>query len=173
MSPAGSTSEDPPEGFPNLRPVVTKTFVKGVIGLAVFSLLMQLSLANLVNYLIFLCLSFGLLAGYMFYKRGSTFEVGDDAIVVRRPAGFPASLLRRHSSPRELTVSYDDIADVSVAQGILAKRFHCGSIYLILKHGEGSMRLMGGGTAERLHDIPNPNFVCRYMIDRLSPYAPA
>ncbi len=172
MSPAGSISEEPPEGFPNLRPVVTKTFVKGLIGLGAFSALMQLSLANLVNYLIFLGLSMGVLAAYMYYKRSSSFEVGDDSIVVRRPTRLIASLLRGRLAKNELTVPYDDIVDVSVAQGILAKRFGCGSVYLILKRGEGSLHLLGGGTAERLQDKPNPYLVCKYMVDRLGPYGP-
>ena len=168
---AGSTSEPAPEGFPNLRPVVSKTLIKGVFGLAAFSVLMQLSLANLVNYFIFLGLSLCVLGGYMWYKRSSSYEVGDDFLIVRRPVRFLEPLFGRRVGQTELTLSYNDIVDIAVSQGFLARRFHCGSVYMILKHGGGSLRLMGGGTAERLQDIKNPNFVCKYMTDRLGPFS--
>lgn len=164
MSPVGSsTSEAEPEGFPNLRPVVSKTFVKGVIGVALFSIFMQLSIANLLNYLIFLGLSLGVLGLYMYYKRSSTFEVGDDSITVHRFA--------RRKGSKDFVVPYNSVVDVSVAQGVLAKRFNCGSIYLILKDDSGSTRLMGGGTAERMADVRCPNYVLQYVTDRLGPYS--
>jgi len=171
MSTVGYTSEQAPAGFPNLRPVVSKTFLKGIIGLAAFSVLMQLSLANLVNYLIFLALSLGVLGGYMWYKRSSSYEVGDDFLVVKRPMRFLEPIFGRRARQPEMTLSYDDIVDIAVSQGFLARRFGCGSVYLILKHGGGSLRLMGGGTAERLQDVKNPNFVYKYMLDRLGPFS--
>jgi membrane protein YdbS with pleckstrin-like domain len=164
MSPAGSTSEAAPKGFPNLRPVVTKTYLKGFIGLGAFSLFMQLSLANLVNYLIFLTFSIAVLTAYVIYKRSSAFEVGEDSINVWRPA--------RRKGAREFVVPYDAVVDVSVAQGLLARRFNCGSVYLILKDDSGNTRLLGGGSAERLQDVPNPYFVYQYVTERLGPFAP-
>ena len=73
MSPAGSSNEIGPEGRLTLRPTVTKTFLKGVIAVAVFSVFLQLSWANLVHYLIFLtgCLAF--LGLFMAVKRSSVF----------------------------------------------------------------------------------------------------
>jgi hypothetical protein len=42
---------------------------------------------------------------------------------------------------------------------------------MILKSGEGSVKLMGGGRAERLEDIPSPQLVYDYIAARLGPFS--
>lgn len=160
LSPAGSTSEDGLEGRLILRPTIAKTFLKGVIGIAVFSVFLQLNWANLVHYLIFLGISLGLLLAFVLLKRSSTFQLGDESLVVKR-------LFRAANS-----ISYQDVLDISVAQGMLARRFHCGTVFLLLKSGRGGARAMGGGVAELLEDVPHPDRVYELIASRLSPYSP-
>ncbi|MGA2665545.1 MAG: PH domain-containing protein [Nitrososphaerales archaeon] len=164
MSPAGSSSDGGaaggPEGSPLLlRPTVAKTFLKGVIAIAVFSVFLQLSWANLVHYLIFLGVYFAFLLTLMLLKRSGSFVLGYDSISIHRPFREPAS------------VSYQDVLDISIAQGVLARRFGCGTVFLILKGGQGSVKLLGGGIAEQLEDVPDPQRVYELITSRLSPYA--
>jgi hypothetical protein len=137
---------------------VTKTFIKGVIAIGVFSLFLNIA-SNVVHYFIFLGLSFGALGLFILYKRGSTFKIGEESIVVSRLFGHPNSF------------GYEDIYDISVAQGILAKRMNCGSVYVILKGGRGGVRLMGGGIAERFEDIPNPQYISELISSKLGPFS--
>jgi len=158
MSPAGSTSEGP-SGTLRLRPRVSKTFLKGLIAVGVFSVFLEITPANFVHYLIFLCISVGLLAVVVAIKRQTRIEISDEGLTVKR-------LFRAAESVR-----FQDILDISVSQGVLAKRFDCGTVYMILKSGKGSVRLMGGGVAEQLEDVPNPEAVCDLITSRLGPYA--
>lgn len=157
-SPVGSSESSEPETRLTLRPVVTKSFIKGVIAIAVFSLFLQVA-SNLLNYFIFLALSFGFLGLYMFIKHKSKFMIGEENIVIKRVFG------------KSNTVTYQNIYDMSVAQGMLAKRFKCGSVYMILKQGIGGATLMGGGTAERLDDVPNPSYVYDLISSRLGVFS--
>jgi len=162
--PAGSSSDGaaggPEEGSPLfLRPTVAKTFLKGVLAVAAFSVFLQLSWANLVHYLIFLGVYFAFLLSLMLLKRADSFVLGYDSISIHRPFRRPAS------------VSYRDILDISVSQGVLARRFRCGTVFLILKAGEGSVKLLGGGVAEQLEDVHDPQRVCDLITSRLSPYS--
>ncbi len=156
-SPAGSSEGSEPDVRLTLRPAVTKTLIKGVIAIAVFSLFLEIA-SNLLNYLIFLALSFAMVGLYMLIKHGSKFMIGEDNIQIKRIFG------------KSNTVSYQDIYDISVAQGILARRFGCGSVYMILKRGRGGVNLMGGGTAEKLEDVPDPNHVFELISSKLSPF---
>lgn len=156
-SPAGSSESPEPDVRLTLRPAVTKTFIKGVIAIAVFSLFLEIA-SNFLNYLIFLALSFAMVGFYMLIKHGSKFMIGEDNIEIKRIFG------------KSNTVSYQDIYDISLAQGILAKRFGCGSVYMILKKGRGGVNLMGGGTAEKLEDVPDPNHVFELISSKLSPF---
>jgi hypothetical protein len=159
MSPAGSSDSSEPEKRLVLRPSVTKTFVKGIVGIAIFSLFLQIA-HNLINYFIFLALTFGMLGMYMVIKHGAKFQLGEENVVIKRVIG------------KSNTVRYQDIVDMSVAQGLLAKRFKCGSVYLILQRGRGSANLMGGGVAERLDDVPNPSYVFDLISSRLGMFSP-
>ena len=158
MSLAGSSSNSDSKNELTLRPSVAKTFIKGVIGIAVFSVFLNIS-SNFVNYLIFLCLTLGLLMAVVFMKHSSTFVLGEETIVIKR---------FMHEAN---TITYSDIVDMSVAQGVLAKRFRCGSVYMILKHARGSVKVMGGGTAERLDDVPNPDYIQEFISSKLGPFS--
>lgn len=157
MLPAGSSS-DVTESPLTLRPTVTKTFLKGVIAIAAFSVFLQLSWANLVHYLIFLGICLAFLLVLVLMKRGSKFEIGEETITVRR-------FLRATESFR-----YQDILDMSISQGILARRFHCGTVFLLLKSGRGGVKVFGGGSAEALEDVPDPQHVFDLIASRLSPF---
>jgi hypothetical protein len=158
LSPAGYSSEEGPESRLTLRPTVAKTFLKGVIAIAAFSLFLQLSWANLVHYLIFLSLCLSFLLVFILLKRGSSFELGEEYIVIRRNFRTAASF------------RYQDILDISVSQGMLARRFKCGTVFLLLRTGRGSVKVLGGGTAEQLDDIPDPNHVSDWIASKLSPF---
>lgn len=158
MSPAGYSENSEPEKRLILRPMVAKSFIKGVIGIAIFSLFLNI-LQNLINYFIFLAISFGMLGLYMLIKHSSKFQIGEENIVIKRVIG------------KSNTVNYKDIYDMSVAQGVLAKKFKCGSVYMILKGGRGGATLMGGGTAEKLEDVPNPSNVFDLISSRLGMFS--
>ncbi len=88
--------------------------------------------------------------------------IGEDDIIVRRALG------------KTKTINYRDIIDVTVAEGILAKKFNCGSIFLILKQqAPGNVSMMGGGSAERLEDVPSPGQVYDLIVSRLGPFSGA
>ena len=159
MSLAGYTDEGTSGAPLVLRPAVAKTAVKGIIAVAAFSVFLQLSLANLVHYLIFLGFYGAFLLAIIVIKKANRFELGDETINVKR-------LFRRPNS-----VSYQDIIDISVSQGFLAKRFNCGTLFLVLKTGRGSVKLLGGGVAEQLDDVPNPERVSEFITAKLSPFS--
>ena len=160
MSPAGYSGEEgSPEGTLTLRPKVAKTFLKGVIAVAAFSIFLQLSWANLVHYLIFLSIYLSFLLALIVLKKGSKFELGDESICVKR--------VLRAANP----VRYQDIVDISISQGMLARRFSCGTVFLVLKGGRGSVRMLGGGIAEQLEDVPYPERVRDYITSKLSPFS--
>jgi uncharacterized membrane protein YdbT with pleckstrin-like domain len=156
MFPAGSTSE-PPETLV-LRPAVLKTFVKGLIAIAVFSIFLQINASTIVNYFIFLALTIGLVAALCAIKRRSVFVLNDDGISVKRFTKAPN------------VVRYTNILEMSVSQGMLARRFKCGTVFFILKEGRGSVKVMGGGTAERLEDIPDPQNVYEWISSHLGAF---
>ncbi|MDA4122332.1 MAG: PH domain-containing protein [Thaumarchaeota archaeon] len=159
MSLAGYSSDGGPEETLILRPTSIKTFLKGVIGVAVFSIFLQLSPANLVHYLIFLSACLGLLGGFVLLRRVSAFELGEDSIIVKRIFRAPYS------------ISYSDIIDISVAQGAMARRFNSGTVFLILKGGRGGVRLMGGGSGEQLEEVHDPRHVRDIIAAKLSPFS--
>jgi hypothetical protein len=97
----------------------------------------------------------------MYFKHRSTFFIGEEDIMIKRPLG------------KKITVHYEDIFDMSVAQGMLAKRLDCGSVYMILKKGYGGVTLMGGGVAEKLDDVPKPQTVYDLISTKMSPFSGA
>jgi uncharacterized membrane protein YczE len=161
MSPAGSTSESLSDSKTTLklRPVVAKRFLKGLIGIGVFSVFLEITPANLVHYLIFLAIAVGLLLIMVGIKYATKIEISEDGLTVKR-------LFRAVESVR-----YQDILDISVSQGLLARRFGCGTVIMVLKSGSGSVRLMGGGVAEQLEDVPEPNYIYDLLSSKLSPFA--
>lgn len=156
---AGSTSEENFEGPGTLHPTVFKTFIKGVIAIAVFSIFFETGAPLFwYHYAIFLAVSLAILGLFVVTKHMARYELGDSAILIKR-------FLRK---PNE--VSYRDIGDLSVAQGMLARRFNCGTVYMILKEGKGSLRVMGGGVAEQLEDVHDPNRIFDFVSSKLGPF---
>ena len=152
----GSISEEV-EGAP-FRPVVLKTFLKGAIAVAVLSPFLEISPKTYGNYVIFLAITLGLAALLSVIKRQTRFRIDDDGIHVKRMFQQPN------------LIKYDNIYDISVSQGMLARRFHSGTVFVILKEGRGSIRLMGGGTAEKLEDVRYPDRVMDLVSSKLGPY---
>lgn len=138
-----------------------KTFVKGLIAIAIFSVFLQITPAHLWNYLIFLAITISAAGAISLIKKRSVFTLDANGIKVKR-------FLKRPSM-----VAYENILDISVSQGLLARRFHCGTVYFILKSGEGSVKVMGGGIAERLEDVPDPDRVYERVSSRLGLFAPS
>ena len=114
-----------------VRPKISKTIVKGTILILIFSSFLNVS--KIVNFLIFLTLSFSLLLLYSLFKYLTYYEIKDDSIII-------------HGLISTKKISYEEIEDGFLSQGWLARKFNCGSIYLFLK----SKRV------EILRDIPDP-----------------
>ncbi|PSN98610.1 hypothetical protein B9Q11_02055 [Candidatus Marsarchaeota G2 archaeon ECH_B_SAG-F08] len=136
-----------------LRPVIKKTLVKGVIAIAVLSLVLDVN--NFFNYTIFLVVSLSMVVAYAFYKRASKYTIEDEAVVLKAPF---------RSAKR---LRYDDIRDLGISQGVLAKMFNCGTVYLVLKHGKGAYTLVSGGSAEALKDVSDPKAVYEKISQRI------
>jgi membrane protein YdbS with pleckstrin-like domain len=150
--PAGSTSE----GEIVLRPVIVKSLLKGTIAVSVFSLFLEITPATLSRYAEFLVLYYAFLAFYVVLKHSHVYTIGGDGITMKRTLRATKHL------------PYSEIGGVSVAQGILARRFRCGTVFLDLKGGGGSVRSVGGGSAEALRDVKEPGRVADEIVARLS-----
>jgi Bacterial PH domain len=156
---AGFTSEEPVPSV--LHPVIAKSILKGSIALAVFSLFLQIDTRTLIDYISFVALFYVLLGAYVYQKRASTYVLGQMGIEMK-------SLFR---APRD--VKYADIDSLSLSQGLLAKRFRCGTVYLNLKHGAGKIKVLGGGSAEAIRDVPNPENLVAEIEEKIGPSASA
>jgi hypothetical protein len=142
-----------------VRPSVTKTFFKGLIAIGVFSLFLEVNLSNLFNYFIFLGISIGLVLCYMGAKWSARYVIGRGGVSI-------SPLMRA-----EKTIAYSEIEGITVSQGFLAKRFHCGSIYLQLSaRKKGSYISLTGATAETLRDVKNPNELYERIVAAMNPY---
>ena len=135
--------------------------MKGTIGLAVFSLFLEVGPSNFVSYLVFLAASYAILLVYMVYKRSAVYRIDSNGISVKRPFS------------RDIEVLYENVQGLSYAQGMLAKRFGCGTVYIELKRGKGTHRTLGGGPVLGLRDVPRPVEVYNKISDMVGPFAPA
>jgi hypothetical protein len=144
-----------------LKSNVTKTLVKGTIGIAVFSLFLEVNPSNLVNYLVFLGISYLILAVYMLLKRSTVYQIDSDKIRIKRP--FRG----------DISVPYENVLGLSCSQGMLAKRFGCGTVYIELKRGKGTHRALAGGAVLALKDVPRPVEVCNEISNMVGPFASA
>src|SRR5262249_10338734 len=143
-----------------LRPAVTKTFIKGFIAIAFFSLFLQVNPSKLVNYAIFLAISFILVLFYALVKKANKYVLSERAITLR-------PFLRA-----ERSIDYSEIADLSTSQGFLAKRLDCGTVYIGLKNKPASYMAVGqqqttGGMAEALRDVRHPAKVYEIIASRI------
>jgi membrane protein YdbS with pleckstrin-like domain len=142
-----------------IRPAVTKTFFKGLIAIGVFSLFLEVNLSNLLNYLIFLAISLSLILCYMGAKWSARYMIGKGGVTIY-------ALWRA-----EKNIAYSEIQGITISQGILAKRFHCGSIYLQLAPSrKGSYISLSGTTAETLRDVKNPQEVYETIVSAMNPF---
>jgi len=138
-----------------LRPTITKTFVKGGIVIAIFSAFLQVTPSKLLNFAIFVAISLLMVAVYASVKRTNEYVLTDESITMR-------SFLRA-----EKVINYSDISDISIAQGILAKKFHCGTIFINVNTKSASYVAFGGGMAEALRDVKNPSEVFATIFSHL------
>jgi|SRR5579872_1364249 len=141
-----------------IRPTVTKTFVKGLIAIGVFSLFLEVRPSNFVNYLIFLLISVGLVLFYMGLKWSTRYVIGTRDISV-------TPLFRA-----EKIIPFSEIEGLTISQGILAKRFRCGSIYLHLNETrKGSYLSLTGDMAETLRDVKYPEQIYEKIASAMNP----
>jgi len=133
--------------------------VKGTVGLAVFSLFLEVNPSNFANYLVFLGISYVILSVYMLYKRSAVYRIDANGILAKRPLS------------RDIKVPYENVQGLSYAQGVLAKRFGCGTVYIELKRGKGTHRAWGGGAVVALRDVPRPLEVYNEISDMVGPFA--
>jgi hypothetical protein len=89
-------------------------------------------------------------------KRSNRYIVSEEGITIK-------TLFR---APR--VISYSDIADLSLSQGTLAKRFNCGSVFILLK-GHPELLLMNRNSVTVLRDVENPRRVFDTIASRLGP----
>jgi len=142
-----------------LRPTIRKTFLKGLIAIGIFSLFLEVNISNLVNYFIFVVISLALVIGYMGVKRSTRYVIGDKGLLI-------SPFFRA-----EKTVLYSDIVGMTIAQGILARRFRCGTIFLQISEKRGSYAFIGQGMGEALKDINNPIAIYDRITSAMSPYS--
>lgn len=126
--------------------------------MAALSLLLQINPSTYLNYVIFLGLSYSLIGAYMFNKGWTTYTIGDSGILVKRLYGG------------QISVAYDNIQGLGLSQGMLARRFGCGTVYIELKKGRGTHRSPGGYGVVTLKDIHDPHGVYEGLEDRMSPF---
>lgn len=116
-----------------VKPKVSKTIIKGTIIIAIFSIFLNINSHTVFDYLIFLAIEYFSIFLYILWKRSYTYEIMEDKIVIKSPFG-------------QKIIKYSEISDEFISSGFLAKRFNCGSIYLILNKN----------TACIIKDVENP-----------------
>ncbi|BBG23441.1 hypothetical protein IC006_0725 [Sulfuracidifex tepidarius] len=112
-----------------------KTLVKGTLAVLIFSLFMKIDSSNILNYLIFLAGWYVFLLLYMTWKRAYSYQLHENEIVFKTPT-------------KTFKVNVREIRDVFVSQGLIARKFKCGSVYVVLN-----------GDVKRLWDINFPEDV--------------
>ena len=128
--------------------------------MAVFSIFLEINTAKLLNYFIFLMMYYALVGLYMYSKHSVVYTIDDGELTMK-------SLFRPIKR-----LAYDDIVDLSIAQGILARRFKCGTIFVQTKN-KGSVAIFGGGggSAEALRDVKEPGSIVDEISSRLAPFS--
>ncbi|MDG7011387.1 MAG: PH domain-containing protein [Nitrososphaerota archaeon] len=144
-----------------LRANVAKSLVKATIAMAILTPFLELSWAHIPNYLLFLGAYYLFVGVYMLNKEGTEYRVGESGISIKR-------LWRK-----ELTVTYGNIQGLGFSQGMLARRFKCGTVYIELKQGKGTHKSLAGVSVMQLRDLPDPTELMSQISDSLGPYAAA
>jgi len=142
-----------------LRPNITKSLLKGTLALAALSLFLTINASTIVNYTIFLALSYALIAAYMVSKGSTAYTLADDGVRIRR-------LWRK-----EVFIDYKDIQGLGVSEGMLARRFKCGTVYLELKKGRGTHRSLAGVSVYPLRDVHDPQAVSEELSEKTGPFS--
>ena len=138
-----------------IRPTVTKTIAKGAIAIVVFSAFLDVTPSKLQNFVIFIAISMALVLAYAFLKKTNEYILTEKNITMR-------SLLRA-----DKVINYSDISDLSISQGILAKKFDCGTIFVDIRSKPGAYAVLGGGTAEALRDVKHPSEIFETISSHL------
>ena len=97
-----------------------KTAIKATILIAIFSIFLEVTPKNFLNYLIFLSVSYGLVVIYILWKRNFKFTITDSDIEVRNFMVYHKILSR-------------NISEVFATRGYLQRKFGLESIYIISK----------------------------------------
>lgn len=155
---ATSTSPELKEEV-RLRSNVAKSLVKGTIAVAVLTPFLQINPSTYVNFVVFLGLCYALIGAYMIFKESTVYSLGEDGIIIRRPMR------------EEIVIPYNNIQELTIAQGMLAKRFGCGSIFVTLKKGKGTHKSTMGQGVFVLKDLPKPLDVYSKISEMTSPFA--
>ncbi|MDG6985246.1 MAG: PH domain-containing protein [Nitrososphaerota archaeon] len=142
-----------------LRSNVSKSLIKGTIAIGLLTPFLQINPSTYLKFVIFLGLAYGVIGVYMLFKDSTVYALGESGITIRRP-------LRK-----EEFIAYTNIQELSIAQGTLAKRFKCGSIYVALKKGKGTHTSSLGQGVFVLKDVPNPAEVYAEISESTSPFA--
>ena len=144
-----------------LKSNVTKSLIKATFGIAVLSLFLKIGPSTYVNYLLFLGLAYACIGAYMYNKGYTTYTLGDTGISIKKRFG------------REMSVAYSNIQGLAYSQGMLARRFKCGTVYVELKKGRGTHRSFEGVSVMILKDVPDPIGLIKELEDLMSPFAAA
>jgi uncharacterized membrane protein YdbT with pleckstrin-like domain len=160
MLPVGSTSQAGGEEK-RLRSNVVKSLLKGTILVAVLTPFLQINPSTYVKYAIFLAICYALIGIYMLFKGTTVYALGERGIAIRRPMR------------KEDFVPYENIEELSISQGILARRFGCGSVYVALKRGKGkgTHTSSTGQGVFVLKDVRDPSDVYAEISRMTSPFA--
>lgn len=162
------------------RPFMKKTLVKFAIVFVAVSILLSplfVFVPLLVPFWLAFCLVFFML--YYFNKNAYTYSITDKSVRIEKSWFFG-------SYAREIT--FDQIRDVHVMQGILARMFNCGSLVFTTTTGlevgyvgggavAGKGVMVGGGAAEptivktgrnMFWDIPEPAKAREILMGKLT-----
>jgi uncharacterized membrane protein YdbT with pleckstrin-like domain len=143
-----------------LRSNVTKSLIKGTIAIGVLSVFLEINPSTYGKYLIFVAIYYSLLAAYMFFKESTVYTIDESGIRIRRPFR------------KEIGVTFENVGNMSYAQGMLARRFRCGTVYVELKKGKGTHTATTGQGLYVLKDVPNPIDVYQELLDRVGLFVP-
>lgn len=97
-----------------------KTTIKATILIAIFSIFLEVTPKNFLNYLIFLTVSYALVIIYIMWKRNFKYTITDSDIEVRNFLVYHKILSR-------------NITEIFATSGYLQRRFGLESIYIISK----------------------------------------
>lgn len=139
--------------------MVSKSVLKGTIALAIFSIFLEITPGSLSRYAIFVGIWYALVGYYVLSKHSARYTINDDGILIE-------PFLRAAKR-----INYSEVVDLTIAQGFLARRFDCGTLFVSVKGRIGSATLFGGGAAEALKDVRKPKFVADQIMARVSPYS--